>query len=70
MRADGKGQRRLAGLRGRDDLGPTWSFDERTIAFSSRDARGRSLIYLVGADGKNLRKLTTGDEPDWRRPAG
>jgi TolB protein len=70
MRADGKGQRRLAGLRGRDDVGPTWSGDGTRIAFSSRGAGGKSLIYLVGADGKGLKRLVAGDDPDWRRPAG
>ena len=70
MRADGKGQRRLAGFAGRDDLFPTWSQDGGRLAFSSRDALGKSLIHLVGADGKGLKRLTAGDEPDWRRSAG
>jgi TolB protein len=70
MAASGQGQRRLAGLPGRDDTHPTWSHDERRLAFSSRDARGRAAIYLVGLDGKGLRRLTAGDEPDWRRSAG
>jgi Tol biopolymer transport system component len=70
MAASGQGQRRLAGLRGRDDLFPTWSQDGRRLAFSSRDGLGRAAVYLVGADGRGLRRLTAGDEPSWRRPAG
>jgi Tol biopolymer transport system component len=70
MRSDGKGQRRLTGLRGRDDAAPTWSGDGTRIAFDSYDSAGRSLIYVVGADGKGMRRLVAGHSPAWRRPAG
>jgi len=70
MRADGRGQRRLVGLRGRDEFGPTWSRDGASLAFTSYDAAQKGLIYLAGADGKGLRKLTAGFDPDWRRSAG
>jgi TolB protein len=71
MRADGKGQRRLAGLPGRDDTGPTWSGDGQRIAFSSRGGTANTpSIYVVGADGKGLKRLTAGDDPAWRRTAG
>jgi Tol biopolymer transport system component len=70
MNADGSGQRRLAGLKGRDDWMPTWSGDGNRIAFSSLDAAGKSVIYLVGANGKGLKRLIAGDDPNWRRTAG
>jgi TolB protein len=70
MGSDGKRQRRLAGLPRRDDVGPTWSGDGKRIAFASQGGGGRSLIYLVRADGKGLKRLVAGDDPDWRRPAG
>jgi TolB protein len=52
----------------RSDESPTWSPDSRKIAFSST-RRGRADIYVVDADGENLRRLTTGQgeslQPDW-----
>jgi Tol biopolymer transport system component len=70
MNANGSGQRRLAGIKGRDDWMPTWSQDGSRLAFSSVDAAGRGVIYTVGADGKGLKRLVAGDDPSWRRPAG
>jgi TolB protein len=54
----------------RDDWQPTPSPDGRTIAFLS-DRDGTPHIYLLDADGTNLRRLTTqvGEEgdPTWSR---
>lgn len=67
MRADGSGQRRLAGLPRRDDWAPAFSPDGTQVAFHSLDARGRSLLYVVNSDGTRLRSLgIAGTDPAWR----
>jgi TolB protein len=43
----------------RSDESPSWSPDSRKIAFSST-RRGRADIYVVDANGANLRRLTQG----------
>jgi Tol biopolymer transport system component len=65
MHADGRGQRRLAGLQGRDDDRPTFSPDGRWLAFASQGADGTSAVYVVRADGTGLRRLTAGTAPAW-----
>jgi len=46
---------------------PAWSPDGKSIAFqSNRD--GPYHIYLMNADGSNLRQLTSGDDNDDRHP--
>jgi Tol biopolymer transport system component len=40
-----------------EDFGPTWSPDERRIAFTSK-RDGHAEIYVVGADGSGERRLT------------
>ena len=52
MNADGSKARRLAA-----GTQPSWSRDGRRIAFTNETA-GRSAIYVVGSDGKSLKKLT------------
>ena len=61
MDADGTNQQRLTTLPGGDRL-PEWSPNGVTIVFA-RDAG----IYLINADGMNLRQLTYGwdDRPAW-----
>ena len=55
--------------RERGDDSPDWSPDGKTIAFT-REVTGQSpVIYLVGQDGRNLRRLTRGKEPSWS-PSG
>ncbi len=39
------------------ELSPTWSPDGRELAFTS-DQTGRPQIYIMRADGKNVRRLT------------
>ena len=63
MRADGSGQRRLT--RGDD---PAWSPDGRRIALSvDRNRAGAgvsgSRLWVIDADGRNLRGLTTAEHP-------
>jgi len=64
---DGTGRRRLT--RGPSSL-PTWSPDGRRVAFVSHDGRRLALtdgdIYVVGTDGKGLRRLIgNGTFPAW-----
>lgn len=66
MRADGSGQRRLAGFPRRDDDRPSFSHDGRFLAFASRGGDGRSLVYVVRADGSAPRRLAAGSMPAWR----
>ena len=40
-----------------DDIRPVWSPDGRQIAFMS-DAGNNKDIYIMNADGSNLRRLT------------
>ena len=56
MDADGKNRATLIN----DAAAPSWSPDGREIAFSStRDGKGAwSDIYVIGADGQGLRRLT------------
>jgi Tol biopolymer transport system component len=47
---------------------PAWSHDGKSIAFqSNRD--GPYHIYVMNADGSNLRQLTSGDDRDDRHPS-
>lgn len=78
MDADGSGRRRITTEPG-CEIDPTWSPDGSTIAFTRLPAvvlgygfycAGTPDIYLVDADGSNLRALrTTADtgemDPDW-----
>ncbi len=53
-----------------DDFSPTWSFDDRQLAFhSSRSGANRRHVYLVNADGSSEMQLTDGPTqeryPDW-----
>jgi TolB protein len=64
MRADGSGVRQLThnnlspdgGLAG--DFAPAWSPDGRRIAFSSTRSGGAPEIWVMRADGSQLRRLT------------
>lgn len=47
-------------------LNPTWSPDGSRLAFERPGpAAWKGSIYVVGADGKGLRRLTTGAQPAW-----
>ena len=67
VRPDGSQQRRLTKLGGVAQA-PSWSPDGRRIAFSANVTQNRFDIYTVGADGKNVRLVTSRDdsfEPAW-----
>ena len=73
MNADGTGQTQLTftGKRVRDE-NPDWSPDGNWIAFYS-ERRGNAEIYVIGADGKHLKRITHEARyvmyPRWR-PSG
>ena len=60
MRGDGGGMRRLRA----GSWSPTWSPDGKWIAFEDRHA-GREEVWVMGADGKNARRLALGANPSW-----
>jgi Tol biopolymer transport system component len=60
VRADGSGFRLLT-ANGVDDRAPSWSPDGGTIVFARTGARQHG-IYTLRADGRGLRRLTTGDD--------
>ncbi len=67
VRPDGSQERRLTKLGGVTQA-PSWSPDGRRIAFSANVSQNRFDIYTVGADGKDVRLVTSRDdsfEPAW-----
>ena len=77
MDADGKNQRRLTNSR-HDDRSPSWSPDGQRIAFTSSSKNKNGVgghppivvgelphIYVMDADGKNLRRLTNNPFAEW-----
>jgi TolB protein len=65
---DGSGLRQLTTTR-EDESSPCWSPDGRTLCFTSR-AEGATRLYVIDANGGNMRPLNTGGvrgatEPDW-----
>lgn len=67
MRPDGSRRRQLTKLGGIAQA-PAWSPDGRRLAFSANVEGDRFDIYTVGADGKDVRLVTSGEdsfEPAW-----
>jgi hypothetical protein len=64
IRPDGRGDRRIT--RGAVDRAPSWSPDGKYLVFT-RTSGQAGAIYVVGADGKGLRRLTprVGNHPVW-----
>jgi Tol biopolymer transport system component len=65
--ANGQGARNLTNNPA-DDIAPVFSPDGKSIAFTSNRDGGQWRIYLMNADGTNLRRLTAGPmdvTPTW-----
>ncbi len=58
MRNDGSGRRNLAPST-RDQVAPAWSPDGQLIAFLSKASGGYFELYVIGADGRNRRRVPT-----------
>jgi Tol biopolymer transport system component len=72
VRSDGSGRRRLTKLEAVAQA-PSWSPDGRRIAFSAKVDENRYDIYTVGADGKDVTPVTSGEdsfEPAWSPEGG
>ena len=51
--------------RGGDNSAPAYSPDGKYVAFNSTRNDGQADLYVMDADGSNLRRLTDDPEPDW-----
>lgn len=61
MNADGNAQKRLTGISTGDACGPVWSHDGKKIAFyqfALPNPSRNPAIWMMDADGANLKKLT------------
>ncbi len=70
MRPDGSRVTRLtftdtAGETSPDDGFPEWSRDGRSIVFTSTRGRGGHDLYVMRADGRNVRRLAGTRDDDW-----
>jgi TolB protein len=62
MNADGSGRENLT-TGTEDDAEPAWSPDGRRLAFVR--SAPQPVMYLIGADGQGLRRLSAGASPAW-----
>lgn len=58
MNADGSGKQRLTRTRNAQETWPAWSPDGAAIAFTSNAEDEFQDIYVMGADGSDVRNLT------------
>jgi Tol biopolymer transport system component len=67
MRADGGEVRKLAQVEGcGDHSSPRWSHDGKRVAFDARRlAINNRVLFIVNADGSELRQLSDDSRPDW-----
>lgn len=67
MNANGSDKRRLTSTGGEDDTSPSWSPDGSEIAFDVQKPVAEQGIWIVGSDGHNAWRLTTGSDshPTW-----
>lgn len=67
MNVDGSDVKLLAHVDGYGEhASPRWSHDGKRVAFDALPTAGGSRkIFLVGADGKELREIGTGSMPAW-----
>lgn len=67
MSPTGKNLRRVTRTPTYDDWGARWSRDGTRIVFYAVPLNGTvSDVYVVNADGTNLRRITRGTSPVWR----
>lgn len=68
VNADGSGRINLTNTPNRQEAQPAWSPDSVFISYSSRDSTTLDEtnwdIFVVQADGENLRQITTNEGPD------
>ena len=65
MRRDGTNVRQVVSLKDFKWLGnPRWSHDGNRLAFDARQS-GKSRLFTIGPDGKNLLDLGEGAMPSW-----
>jgi Tol biopolymer transport system component len=67
MNADGTRKRDLTSTAHVDEIDPAWSPDGTEIAFAVESPAGLQGIWVVGADGRGGRQITSGDDtnPSW-----
>jgi Tol biopolymer transport system component len=69
MDPNGSNRIRLSSLEAKNDTDPAWSPERCRIAFTSFTKEGDNDIYIMTADGKSVRQLTTDPArdmfPDW-----
>src|SRR4029077_20104246 len=65
MNADGSRQTNVSKSRASEDW-PAWSPNGATIAFT-RSSNGKDAVYVMNADGSNVRRLAAGTQPSWSR---
>jgi TolB protein len=66
MRADGSGERNIAGAYLSDS--PTWSPNGRVIMFARESRGGASQLWSIDITGRNLRQVrtqTSASDPAW-----
>ena len=68
---DGTQVRTLTAFNGSEVGLASWSPDGQSLVFDAVDGQGRTDLYVVGADGGSLRRLTNHDQresnPEWSR---
>jgi Tol biopolymer transport system component len=65
MNADGSGKAQRLTTDPADDYNPSWSPDGTQIAFHSHRYLGVGRIFVMNADGTNVRRLTSPEFDDW-----
>jgi Tol biopolymer transport system component len=51
---------------GGNNASPSYSPDGQYIVFNSLRNNNQADLYIMNADGSNLRQLTNHPEPDWQ----
>ena len=65
-RADGSNARRLRNIAENESiLGPKWSADGKRLFFMRKLKDEPVAVYAIDADGRNTRRVTAGDAPEY-----